>query len=88
VIAIQKTLHAYANQKHNRSRMKQIKDKKGRMCSSKEEIEEAFVDYFSDLFKAGESLEVEACVEVLERKVTAAINQLCTLRYVLQFYIS
>jgi hypothetical protein len=75
VIAIQKTLHAYANQKHNRSRMKQIKDKKGRMCSSKEEIEEAFVDYFSDLFKAGESLEVEACVEVLERKVTAAINQ-------------
>ncbi|XP_062145289.1 uncharacterized protein LOC133852538 [Alnus glutinosa] len=55
--------------------MKQIKDKEGRMCSSKEEIEEAFVDYFSNLFKAEESLEVEACVEVLERKVTVAMNQ-------------
>jgi len=70
-----KFFHACVNQKHNQSRMKQIKDKEGRMWSSKEEIEEAFVDYFSNLFKSEESLEVEACVEVLERKVTVAMNQ-------------
>ncbi len=51
-----------------------IKDKEGRLCSSKEEIEAAFVSYFQELFTFGENLEVEACIEALNSKVTGSMN--------------
>jgi hypothetical protein len=35
----------------------------------------AFLSYFKDLFSAGENLDVAACVEVLDSKVTPAMNQ-------------
>jgi uncharacterized protein YdcH (DUF465 family) len=41
-----KFFHACASQKHGRGRISEIKDKDDRPCSSKEEIENAFVSYF------------------------------------------
>jgi len=70
-----KFFHACANQKHSRSKIQNIDDINGRNCSTKETIEEAFVGYFSDLFKAGENLEVEACVDALDQKVTPEMNR-------------
>jgi len=70
-----KFFHACANQKHGRSRISVITDKDGRSCESKEEIESAFVSYFQELFTGGANLEVAACTEVLECKVTEDMNQ-------------
>lgn len=69
-----KFFHACANQKHSRSRIQNIFDIDGRNCSTKEAIEEAFMGYFRDLFKAGGKLEVEECVDALDQKGTPAMN--------------
>jgi hypothetical protein len=50
-------------------------DKDGRLCVTQADIESAFVDYFQELFTAGDSLEVEACTKPVERKVNSQMNQ-------------
>jgi len=67
--------HASAKQKNRRSTMKQIRNKEGQICSTKEDIEGDLLSYFSELFTKGENLEVTACVEVLEGKVTLEMNK-------------
>jgi hypothetical protein len=53
----------------------QIKDKDGRLCrTDQDEVEGAFIAYFEDPFKAGEALEVDACIQHVERKVTPGMN--------------
>jgi hypothetical protein len=70
-----KFFHACANQKHGRGRISEIKDKDGRPCGSKEEIKNASVSYFQELFTSGTNLEVSACTEALDCKVTESKNQ-------------
>jgi hypothetical protein len=50
-------------------------DKDGRQCTSQVDIENAFVQYYQELFTKREELEVAACVEALDRKVTRVMNQ-------------
>jgi hypothetical protein len=69
-----KKFHACVNQKHRRSRISTIKDKNGQLCTTKEEIEGAFVDYFNELFKSGANLEVDICTTALDSRVTNAMN--------------
>jgi hypothetical protein len=53
-----------------------IKDEGGRFCETKEDIEAAFIAYFSNLFKAGSDLDIEGCLGALDCKVTTEMNQL------------
>jgi hypothetical protein len=70
-----KYFHACASQKQKRRNIQQIKDKEGHMCTNQGDIENAFIQYFQELFTAGKHLEVEACMRVLEPKVTELMNQ-------------
>jgi hypothetical protein len=66
--------YACANQKHRRSRISTIRDKEGRLCSSKEEIEGAFVAYFNELFKGGANLDVDNCIATLDSRESTNMN--------------
>lgn len=70
-----KYFHACASQKHRRKNIEVIKDVGGQVCTSKEEIEAAFVNYFSELFTAGSNLDLDGCLGALEEKVTPVMNQ-------------
>jgi len=52
-----------------------IKDKDGRWCYSQEDIEAAFIGYFSKLFMAGKDMDIEDCLAAIDRKVTLEMNQ-------------
>jgi len=54
-----KFFHAYANHKNRKKQISKVVDKDGRICSTQDEIEEAFNVYFKDLFTAGSNLEIE-----------------------------
>jgi len=69
-----KFFHASANQKNKSHRIEKILDQEGRLCSNQEEIEEAFINYFTALFTAGENLEVEVSTAAVQRRVTQEMN--------------
>jgi hypothetical protein len=69
-----KFFHAYATHRQRRNQIMRIQDFSGRLCTSKEESENAFVDYFSDLFRTRGDLEVESCIGALTCKVTLEMN--------------
>lgn len=63
-----KYFHSCATQKKGRSQVLKIKDIAGRWCHTKEDIEAAFNQYFTELFTTGEDLELETCLDNLDRK--------------------
>lgn len=69
-----KFFHASASQKNRSHHIENILDQEGRLCSTQEEIEKAFVNYFQGLFRAGVNLEVEHSTRFVQRKVTPAVN--------------
>jgi ribonuclease HI len=69
-----KYFHAAATQKNRRSKISEIQDFSGQRCTTTETIEEAFVSYFRDLFKGEPQLEVDQCIQALDKKVTDAMN--------------
>jgi hypothetical protein len=69
-----KFFHTSASQKHRSYHIENILDLEGKQCSTQEEIEEAFVNYFQTLFKAGVNLEVESSTRFVQRKVTPTMN--------------
>lgn len=69
-----KYFHAAATQKNRRSRILEIQDISGQRCTTKEAIEEAFVSYFQELFIGGTQLEVDQCIQALDKKVTDSMN--------------
>jgi hypothetical protein len=71
-----KYFHECANQKQHRYQIEMIKDEVGRFCETKEDIEAAFITYFSNLLNAGSELYIEGCLGALDCKVTPEMNQL------------
>jgi endonuclease/exonuclease/phosphatase family metal-dependent hydrolase len=69
-----KYFHAAATQKNRRSRISEIQDISDQRCTTKEAIEEAFISYFRELFKGGTQLELDQCIQALDKKVTDAMN--------------
>jgi hypothetical protein len=69
-----KYFHACASQKNRRKHIVEIMDMGGRLCCSKEDIENAFICYYDDLFTAGTDLELENCLSAIDCKVTPAMN--------------
>jgi hypothetical protein len=72
-----KFFHARENQKNSRHRIDNILDQEGRQCSSQEEIEGTFINYFQSLFKVGDNLEVDTSTSAIQRKVTQAMTLNC-----------
>jgi uncharacterized protein YdcH (DUF465 family) len=69
-----KFFHASANQKFKSHRMEKILDQEGQLFTEHSKIEGAFINYFTELFKAGSDLEVEASSNAIQPKVIAAMN--------------
>jgi hypothetical protein len=65
-----KFFNAYANQRKKRNQISKIIDKDGRLCSSKEDIEEAFISFRKELFTASQQREVKAYTISLDQKVS------------------
>jgi hypothetical protein len=57
----------------------------GCLCSEKETIGQAFIEYYQDLFTSGSSLEVEACTQVLTQKVSQEVSQEMNNKLVAEF---
>jgi 23S rRNA maturation mini-RNase III len=70
-----KYFHACANQPSKKNVINEVSDKDGRSYATQADIENAFVHYFQELFTTGDSLEVEACTNHVERKIDAWMNQ-------------
>jgi hypothetical protein len=49
-------------------------DINGRWCTSKEDIEAAFVSYFSELFRAGTDMDMEPCLSAVDQTVIGRMN--------------
>ena len=47
-----KYFHACASQRHRKNRVERIVDRLGRTCDTTTTVEQAFVDYYQDLFKS------------------------------------
>jgi hypothetical protein len=51
-----------------------MKDMGGRVCRSKEDIEDAFIQYYNNIFTAGNELDLESSLGAVDCKVTPTIN--------------
>jgi hypothetical protein len=70
-----KFFRACASQRSRSNKISKIEDKDGILCTTQEAIEEAFVNYFQEIFQAGDHLNVGACTCHIEYKVTPQMNQ-------------
>jgi len=69
-----KYFHACATQRKKRSQILKIKDSAGHWCYHQEDIEKAFVDYYSELFSAGTEKDMADCLEAIDKKVFVEMN--------------
>jgi hypothetical protein len=76
-----KFYHTCANQKRKINLISKIKDKLGVTWDSSEDIQVAFVIYFSNLFSPAPIGDMEPCIQSLGPRVTEEMNE--TLRKVL-----
>jgi FtsZ-binding cell division protein ZapB len=69
-----KFFHACASQQKKLNQFFKIKDEHGAVWESKANIKKAFVEYFSRLFLAGFTGNLELCLNNLEVRVLSAMN--------------
>jgi hypothetical protein len=69
-----KYFHACATQRKQRSQILKIKDLVGQWCHCQEDIEKAFVDFYTELFTAGVEEDLTDCLEAIDRKVSMEMN--------------
>jgi hypothetical protein len=69
-----KFFHACVRERQNRNFIEQIYDGAGRMCTTQEDIEKAFVNYFEDLFTLTCPLNIEKCTNAILGKITMEMN--------------
>jgi hypothetical protein len=65
-----KFFHASATQRRSWNMISKIADAHGRECSTPEDIEKAFVDYYKSLFTSARPKNIQECTRAVERKVT------------------
>ena len=69
-----KFYHACANQRRSKKRIQKIIAENGSLWESPEDIQEAFVHYFSELFTVGPSGNMERCFQSLQVRVSEEMN--------------
>jgi hypothetical protein len=69
-----KYFHACATQRRKRNTIDQIHDGGGRLCRTADSIEEAFVNFYGDLFTSASPTNMEACTASITSKVSNSMN--------------
>jgi hypothetical protein len=69
-----KYFHACANQRSKVNKISMIEDDDGRRCTTQEEIEEAFISYFRNIFKSSSPSGIAECLDPVSMKVTQEMN--------------
>lgn len=70
-----KYYHACATTRRRKSQISCILDAAGQQCESPEEVQAAFINYFSALFATKTAENIEQCLQPIERRVTEAMNR-------------
>ena len=66
--------HACANARKKSNQILRIADAEGREWESEEEVQNAFLNYFSGLFKSGSAGDMSQCLQPIDCRVTEDMN--------------
>jgi hypothetical protein len=66
--------HSCANQRSSRNLISNIKDGNGHQCVNQQEIEAAFISFFTDLFTSNTPRDIDQCTQDMGRLVTESMN--------------
>jgi hypothetical protein len=69
-----KFFHMYASQRKKANRICEITNADGVRCASPTDISSAFLEYYQSLFSSSGPIRVDACLKVLEERVTPKMN--------------
>ena len=69
-----KFFHDSATQRRKKNQILKIKDERGTTWETPEKIKVAFVDYFTNLFMAGDGRNMEPCLQHISKKVIDGMN--------------
>lgn len=67
--------HACANQRRKVNKFSQIRDKRGELWETQEEIGGAFESYFAELFSTEGVVNFDGCLGALEGQITESMNE-------------
>jgi hypothetical protein len=70
-----KFFHMCANQRRKTNHICRVQDEGGRIYTTSDDISRAFTDYYHHLFSTSSPMDVEACVETLDVRVTNVMNE-------------
>jgi hypothetical protein len=76
-----KFFHGKANQRKKSNQIKKIKDEEGMWWSGHDNVEKAFLHYFSDLFSTSSPTNVDQLCEVIQHKLTVEQHDWCNLPF-------
>jgi hypothetical protein len=69
-----KYFHACANQRRKTNQINKIEDVRGLVWETQEDIGQAFINYYDNLFTSEFSGDMESCLSATERRVTNDMN--------------
>jgi hypothetical protein len=69
-----KFCHSCANQRSSRNLISNIKDGNGQQCANQQEIEAAFISFFTDLFTSNIPRDIDQCTQAMGGIVTESMN--------------
>jgi hypothetical protein len=70
-----KFFHACATTRRRANQINSITDEAGHLCETKEEVQNAFVNYFTGLFSSNHAGDIDNCVQPIARCVTEEMNE-------------
>jgi hypothetical protein len=77
-----KYVHACASQRHRRNWVERIVDKLGRTCDTSIAVEQAFMEYYQDLFTLSMPQDIDACTDAVESRLTTYLKNDLTATYI------
>ena len=77
-----KYFHACASQRQCRNQVDHIVDRLGQTCDTTTEMEQAFVEYYQDLFTSTRPQEIAACTAAVESRLTSSRKNDLTAAYI------
>jgi hypothetical protein len=76
-----KFFHACATQRRQRNSIEHIVDRLGRHCENQNSVEQAFVDYFNDIFTSSMPYDVDTCTDDIKSRLTDSMKEGLTATY-------
>lgn len=70
-----KFFHANVTQRRRANQIVRIENEDGALCSTPEEITNAFTDYFQKILSTTNPCGIRECLASLERRVTHSMNE-------------